>query len=286
VRYAVWQLERGSEAGTSHLQGYVEFSKPFSMTAVKKVIGNQSVHIEGRRGARDQARAYCMKEETRVAGPWEFGEWIGGPGHRSDLQTVMEALKEGKTEKEILVDHPEAWARHFKVIERYNMLMAPERTRKTSFHVLIGDTGMDKTRTGYIKRSGQWYDGYDEVSDSVLDEVDKQQIPAGELLLIADRHSYKLPVKGGHVPCNAKAVYATSNLPIESWYPNLSPTELAALMRRVDVKTTFSWVEDGSVRSVTTRQEIFGVDLQVPLPVPVGVSQVMVVGEVLPTSGA
>ena len=81
-RYGVWQLERGKN-GTAHLQGYVEFRKAMSLTAIKKVVGERA-YVEERRGTREEARAYCQKEDTRVEGPWEHGIWISGAGHRTD----------------------------------------------------------------------------------------------------------------------------------------------------------------------------------------------------------
>ena len=86
TRYAVWQKESGDN-GTIHLQGYVEFLKSVSFKAAKKTIGN-GAHLEDRRGTRDQARDYCRKEETRIAGPWEFGTWISGSGARTDIEQL------------------------------------------------------------------------------------------------------------------------------------------------------------------------------------------------------
>ena len=61
-RDAVWQLERGKN-GTAHLQGYVEFGKPMSLAAIKKVLGRMA-YVEERRGTRDEA---CS---GRAVGVW------------------------------------------------------------------------------------------------------------------------------------------------------------------------------------------------------------------------
>lgn len=248
VRYAVWQLERG-EDGTRHLQGYVEFSRPMSFAGIKRVLGG-TAHVEARRGTRDQAREYCRKEATRVGGPWEYGVWIGGAGYRSDIQIIIGALKEGKKEDEILEEFPVEWARHYKIIERYRMIKGSSRNFKTAFHLYLGDAGTGKTRMvnrlspdGYWKRPGSWYDGYDGEKDLILDEIDKQEISLGELLMITDRYPTRLPVKGGHIGCLPKAIYATSNIPIEQWYSRMKPEELKALIRRIDTMTTYRWVK-------------------------------------------
>lgn len=53
-----------------HLQFFCNFKKPVRPSHIKKV--DNKLHIEAvkiNNGADD----YCMKEETRVDGPWTFG---------------------------------------------------------------------------------------------------------------------------------------------------------------------------------------------------------------------
>ena len=84
IRYTVFQLERG-ENETPHFQGYIELNKPQRMSGMKKLIPR--AHFEGRKGTRQQARDYCMKQDTRVAGPWEHGTFsAGGQGRRNDIK--------------------------------------------------------------------------------------------------------------------------------------------------------------------------------------------------------
>ena len=67
--YCCGQLEKGKE-GTPHVQAFLNFSTPVRPTALKKV--EKKMHIESvkiNNGAHD----YCMKEDTRLDGPWEFG---------------------------------------------------------------------------------------------------------------------------------------------------------------------------------------------------------------------
>lgn len=71
IKYGIWQQERCPTTGRLHLQGYFEFSKPMRMSAVKRAIGDAAAHVEPRNGSREEARDYCRKEESRVAGPWE-----------------------------------------------------------------------------------------------------------------------------------------------------------------------------------------------------------------------
>lgn len=73
ITYAVWQLEVGEE-GTPHYQGYLECSGKRSYAQLHAVPGFEGCHLEARRGTQGQAISYCTKADTRVDGPWYFGE--------------------------------------------------------------------------------------------------------------------------------------------------------------------------------------------------------------------
>lgn len=67
--YVCGQLERG-EQGTVHVQGFVNFKNPVRLAKLKKF--DPAAHwevVKVNNGAHD----YCMKEDTRVEGPYEFG---------------------------------------------------------------------------------------------------------------------------------------------------------------------------------------------------------------------
>jgi len=65
IAYAVYQLEKGLR-GTEHFQMYFEFGNKMRLSALKKIL--KTAHWEKRRGTREQARAYCMKDDSRVEG--------------------------------------------------------------------------------------------------------------------------------------------------------------------------------------------------------------------------
>ncbi len=92
ARYWIFQMERGDE-NTLHAQGYVEFTDPQRLGAVKKVL--RGAHWEGRRGTRDEARDYCRKLDSRLDppdGPYEGGDWrLEKRGRRTDLIRLREA---------------------------------------------------------------------------------------------------------------------------------------------------------------------------------------------------
>ncbi len=68
--YVCGQIEKG-ESGTVHLQYYVHWHKPGKrLTAMKKFCSRSHFEPVTKNNGAD---AYCMKEETRVDGPWSFG---------------------------------------------------------------------------------------------------------------------------------------------------------------------------------------------------------------------
>lgn len=91
VRYLVYQLEQGAE-GTPHIQGYIEYHKRMTFTAVKAMFPR--AHLEPRRGTRDEARDYCMKEEGQLSEPVEYGDFMSKQGKRTDLDDAADIVKE------------------------------------------------------------------------------------------------------------------------------------------------------------------------------------------------
>lgn len=68
--YVNGQVELGQE-GTRHIQYYLQFKDTVRLMHLKKIC-SRSHFTEVRRdnGASD----YCLKEDTRIDGPWEFGK--------------------------------------------------------------------------------------------------------------------------------------------------------------------------------------------------------------------
>jgi len=67
--YTCGQLEK-AESGTLHIQFYINFKEPKRFAAMKKL--DDSVHWEIVK-INAAAIQYCMKEESRVLGPYEYG---------------------------------------------------------------------------------------------------------------------------------------------------------------------------------------------------------------------
>src|SRR5205823_11373336 len=73
IKYMICQVEKGENEGTSHLQGYVEYNTNIRFKRFKKEF-NSRMHLETRKSSREAAIEYCSKNETRIRGPYEFGD--------------------------------------------------------------------------------------------------------------------------------------------------------------------------------------------------------------------
>lgn len=232
VRYLVMQEEVCPETGRQHYQGYVEFNSPVRMRKVKELLQDEAMHLEVRKGSRDEAREYAMKEETRVNGPYEFGTWIQGQGTRSDLASVKAAIDAGCSAMELCDADFTAWCKYRSSLDAYHSMryMQGATFRVVSVHVRWGASGVGKSRWAAdsypgaywvapprARSDGIWFDGYTDHTTIVLDDFDGW-LPYRLFLRYTDGYPLLLPVKGSHVPARYDTVVITSNKHPRAWY--------------------------------------------------------------------
>jgi len=249
ISYLVWSLECG-ERGNIHWQMYVEFNTPVTIGGIKKIFGNNTIHIERRKGTAKQAADYCKKnDDTHLAGPWELGE-ISHQGvdlearmEREDEITVIGKLARGEMH---LKDAPYDLIRGCPAGIKMAMTLAPPiRRKQVDIYYIEGETGIGKTY-GIFKMfpdayrpviAGEklWFDGYNGEKTLLLDEL-RGNIKLSYLLQILDPYPLKVEIKGGTVNAEWERVFITTNTPPEKWYPRVSaedPKTFEALLRRI-----------------------------------------------------
>lgn len=226
-RYVVFQSEAGAN-GTTHYQGYIEFSKPIRFNACKNIIGGNP-HLEKRHGTRDQARDYCMKDATRLpnTSPHEYGTWATSPGARNDILQIADEFKAGKRIREIANEYPAVYVRYHKGLEKLYSMMQTKRTEVPLVTLLYGKTGVGKTRAvmgmpDVFKKDGtdQWFDGYAGEDILLIDDFagKKSRITLSFMLNLLDRYEVRLPIKGSFVDLSAKSIFVTTNIHPRLWY--------------------------------------------------------------------
>lgn len=241
-RYTVFQLESGLDGQTPHVQGYVEFTSPLRFNTVKRLLGSRC-HLEQRRGTQKQAKEYCMKTESRLDGPWEYGEpATGTQGTRSDLIALKEGLDSGLTDQQLWEEHFPIMIKYHKGVQQYQIVKRSQRKWKSKVYVLIGEPGTGKSKwaldnypDAYWKQRGNWWDGYWH-KEVVLDDF-YGWLPYDTLLRLLDRYPLLVETKGGQANFIAETIIITSNSRPQDWYRNIS--NFGALERRIDVCMKF-----------------------------------------------
>lgn len=248
VRYIIYQLEKGEVGQRYHLQGYVELNSPCRISTVRRLISD-TAHWEPRRGTREEARNYCRKEDTRIAGPWEFGAWnAGGQGTRSDLATIANMISTGTlTYMNIREEAPAKYCQYRNGLRDLLAHSAKKRSRNfrhVNVTILVGPPGCGKTRyastvsNDWFKLdpgsngTNVWFDGYEGESVLIIDDF-YGWIKWTMLLEMLDGYQFRAPIKGSFTYAQWTQVLITSNSWPSTWYNFGNHIEWGALKRRV-----------------------------------------------------
>lgn len=245
--FMVYQVETCEDTGRIHLQGYFILKKQARMNKAKSFI-DTTAHMETSRGTPSQNIAYCTKDDTRIAGPWQWGQCeTHKKGHRTDLDTVSEKIKQGNSLKQIAQDETSTMIRYSRGIQVvHHLLDESPKWRTVTTRVFYGPTGTGKTRTAYescpdpyfVVMPGTWWDGYTGQDTIIFDDF-YGQIRMADMLRYLDGYPIQLPVKGAFVWAKWTNVFITSNTHPDDWYPNVPQVTREAFMRRVTMIQQF-----------------------------------------------
>lgn len=226
TKYCVFQLEKAS-TGTEHLQGYLELKRAIKFSQLLNFFKPLKPHIEKRKGTPSQARDYCMKEDTRVKGPWEIGTFTAPePGKRSDILNLYDDLKEGQSNQVLLDNHPVAYMRYYKAVQHVRTLTIPPMMRDIEVVLHYGKPGTGKTydvvtqwEDLFIKPMGKslWFDGYFGQNAILIDDF-SGQCTLVDLLRLLDKYRLQVEIKGGHTWVHATKIFLTTNIHPSLWY--------------------------------------------------------------------
>lgn len=254
---AVFQMEQGEKSGYQHWQAFVRFKSQKRFATFKRQLsaaGLATAHIEPRRGSVAQAVAYCSKEETRLEGPYYFGDSIDVKdrrGHRSDLDRLREmVLDDGMSVDEILLSDASVSAARYTQYLR-DLVQARDRQHTAQFRhlevvYLYGRPGVGKSRWAMQQYGDSVYrvsdyshpfDSYAGQKTLVLDEFDGS-LPMGLLLNLLDGYRLELPARYANKIARYERVVIISNSALSSFYtttvdPSSTPDRLRALYRRI-----------------------------------------------------
>jgi len=215
VQRWVCQQEECPSTKRVHYQGYVVFAKTNRMPKVKELLEDQTIHLERRKGTEQDAYEYCRKEETRMDGPWEEGDFSKTQGKRNDLLSIKSYIDEGKEESEIADDYFEHWVRHYKAIREYRIMRLGairDGSEEMVVRYLWGRSGSGKTRSIFNEYDASevymvmrptngslYYDGYKGQKVIVYDDF-YGWAPISHMLNVMDRYPMQLKIHGGMMP--------------------------------------------------------------------------------------
>lgn len=241
VRYFVWQLEIAS-TGQLHYQCFMQTFNAVRITSLKKLDGLEGAHIETKspNSTAEQARDYCKKTDSRVDGPWEFGEFTS-QGARNDVASFVEAVKQGKCDRDLIESMPGSFVRFNRAIDRIRLAFSTRRDFKTRVYFIYGAPGMGKSKLAasilpnafWKQPHSSWWDGYFQ-GDVVIDDY-KGWLPYADLLRIMDRYPLQVQIKGGQTNFAPENLVITSSVVPQLWYsPEKVRFNWEEFARRVD----------------------------------------------------
>lgn len=254
---AAFQLEKGEEYGTEHVQGVIQLKHGITFSSLKKKLPR--AHLEICRDLQASFK-YCTKEEGRIDEPIIWGDLSITPGTRTDLKTA--ALMDIK---DIIEFMPEIYIKYHKGLEKLALHRAKKIIKNVEVFVFWGDPGVGKTSKVYELEpevyccpTGDklWFDGYMNEEAILFDDF-YGGIKYGDMLRYLDRYPLIIPTKGGHAVKNWGKVYITSNIHPNNWYPSVS--DKRALMRRI-TKITHCTQVAGNTMAATIIDEEFSDD--------------------------
>lgn len=236
IAYLRGQLEKG-EGGFEHWQVFFITESKQSVQAVARIFDPTIGHWELSRST--AAEAYVWKEDTRVGEPFEFGTRPFRRNVQADWDKIKASAIGGKLD-EIPSD---IFVRYYRTLQAiaadHCSPIAIERTAV----VYVGPTGTGKSHRAWREAGDQAYAkdprskfwcGYKGQANVVLDEF-RGGIDIAHLLRWLDRYPLSVEVKGSSRPLLAERYWITSNLPPQSWYPELDLLTVEALLRRLEI---------------------------------------------------
>lgn len=247
VSYVVYQRELAPDTGREHFQLYMELSTPYPLTKVRaECEGLELSWMKARKGSQKQAIDYCCKDDSRIEGPWHWGE-KKNQGQRVDLEDMRKDLDKNLPMKRIAQDHFPVWIKYPQAVKQYKALIQEQRSTPPEVYVVLGPTGCGKSYWAHTTFPGAYwrpnsmdfYEKYDYEDVMILDEF-TGRIPYTDLLQLLDCHPLVLNVKNGAAEMVSKIIVITSNIHPRNWYKeevwrkHCDSWETSPLKRRLD----------------------------------------------------
>jgi len=220
VRFIHFQKEQAA-SGTPHFQGYVQFNREKTMSAVKKAFGIESIHLEWARGTAEQNVHYCSKPvegcecehcvgppiPIQLEPPLFYGTMVSGQGQRSDIGNCVMSLLAGEPIQESMQNHPAEWGKYYKNLTSISSNVICDI--EPWVVLCYGPTGTGKSHfvreqmaaVGFSVDSAPipWFDGCLGADCLLMEEFAGKfsKVELTHLLVWLDKYTCVVPFKGG-----------------------------------------------------------------------------------------
>ena len=224
--------------GKEHLQGFMIFNSNKSLKGLKKELFPWSPHLERSYAGAVVNIRYCKKDGNIW---YEDGDPPKGQGLRVDLKMIKQRMEAGATVSEMIDDGMINNFQQIQLAEKLNKYVKFKRTKPVVVWI-HGPTGCGKTRfvhdnysDVYVAMNNKWWDGYENQSVILIDDLRAEDYPFNYLLRLLDAYQLQLEVKGGSVQLRNKMFIITCpETPVGLFGSSHSGEDIGQLTRRID----------------------------------------------------
>ncbi len=220
--------------GTAHLQGRIKFRRTYRLSGLKKL--HSGVHWEPTKCRQDSL--YCLKEGSDILIKVDNRK----QGKRTDLDDIVEAVKAGKTEKQLWLEHPKTMIRYSKGILELKKFVNPRCERSkftfddfpgwdkitdfTKSQIVIGESGIGKTQWALCHFENPLFvrhiDDLKELSEDhdgiVFDDMDFKHWARNPQIFLLDNDqgsSINCRYYNGYIPAGTRKIFTCNELPFD-----------------------------------------------------------------------
>lgn len=274
IQYYVLGLETAPTTGTVHVQGYVEFKRKKTpkngYTKARLQREYPGWHWEPRMATQERAIQYikgpgpmeCWDGHIKNdfdPHPLESGTpWQSNQGDRTDIESIIECIRQGMSLNDIADKFPEHWMRMSRGIEslHHRIHIVPKLEEPPQITVVVGRSGCGKShfveqligdRPYYVpvppnqRRGASWWDGYNGADVLWLRDFKgyRSGIGLSFFLNLGDKWPIGVQPKGSVFTFRPHYIFICSNFMPGRWWMD-AQDQKGAIIRRI----THLWIED------------------------------------------
>lgn len=241
MEFLIGQCECAPSTGRLHWQCYLILKSKRRIGGVKKLLKDDTCHLEVARGTPQENILYCSKDDTRVNGT-EFSHGIVKVITKLSDEDILDRLKQ-TTPEEVINISPNLW-RNYKTLSLLKASMYPPRQEEPYVMYFYGKGGTGKSRLArelsslcesfYWKPAGKWWDGYSQQSCVIIDDLCLGDVEENQWKRTLDRYPYMVEIKGGYIHLNSPYIIITSNyFPLDVFKNVVGNVQ--AILRRISI---------------------------------------------------